>query len=1002
MKLWYFVSLLFFILSLFTLIEDRYEVTYESKNKTKSEFFDYLICTPLKKIEIYSNRSEIDLNQLKNELYEYLNESKSLIQSDQKDKYENLILNRVKGNNYLIKKDHFCFSKIKEIDKINFRYVRFIFKNLRYFVINWDIFYIGETEFLLSYDILIVLNKAYLHSNCTENYFRFKCLNTCFKGKNKLSKYWYSGNETGIIKLNYDKNNQTLKKSEDECFKECERKDCTLVYILPIKKNSNYFKLIEARPLISPFDYWAQLIGLFVLFFNICFYQIYTQFMNKINFKLKKPKHQRYVTISKHITLILFGLSFLTSLITKIIEYENQRSDPIRRVTTFRSIEPNSFSIVLCMRTNNFGRKFTLSTIEQKTSKLLNKSFKGIYLEFENKRKLVDFTLKPKVFFFKYFYRCFQLVPHLKEIRYQNLFTASKLIVEFKHRNDRYYYEYYILYLIPDDQNFNSKSYQNSLFFNFIKKITKRSKLKYCVDYRELNSNFRNRWDSFDRCINRKYINRTGKIYFYSKIDRDYFTDDEWKRSYFDQNETAHNEIREECRKEIKGKDCNEIEIEKDHKITSPDDPCIMEIDLYIQVDKIADEDQSIYKVLLDILNILSILYGLSITQLLHMIYLLAKIKFKWCLLLIYLLCSFGLTYHIYYILNEVINEDLIYSQHYEVLESIKMTETIFCFEFNQTIIDKNYELTGNYLNEITNEMRADKVFDEISYLSESNEWVTLNSASNYTNNEFKVNIFFFVNKKCFKLKQEVEYGPKQLSFEYQKNKVLKIYFKLSFIFRDKRVTYLMSRVKDTMQFTKHDLGFKFNFRRLTSIYQEPFELTHNDKFNFIKNPLSLLYAENDVNYPDRYLKGLIDFKRGLSTLNLPIEEEAFNNEIDDDLFEQYYLQVQNITDHQKPTNSNYKRIFVNNYIDSNYDWESSKKYLSLHLIQFKKKLTITNSDNFTKLLLNLLNVFSIWFGLGVLDLHVYVHLLYHKIKSIIIFTYWRILDFERFILIRL
>ena len=177
--------------------------------------------------------------------------------------------------------------------------------------------------------------------------------------------------------------------------------------------------------------------------------------------------------------------------------------------------------------------------------------------------------------------------------------------------------------------------------------------------------------------------------------------------------------------------------------------------------------------------------------------------------------------------------------------------------------------------------------------------------------------------------------------------------------------------------------------------------MIHNDKFNFIKNPLLLLYGENDVNDPDRYLKRLINFKRGLSTLNLPLEKEAFNNEIDDDLFEQYYLQVQNITDNQTPTNSNYKRIFATNYFKP-YFFNPSEPDLVLYLIQFKKKITITNSDNFTKLILNLLNAFSIWFGLGILDLHVYVHLLIHKIRCTLIFICWRILDFERFILIRL
>ena len=1004
MKLWYFSSLLFFILSVLTLIEDRYMVIYESNedvNKTKTESFDYLVCIPLK--EIYPNRFEFDLHQLKNELYEYFNRSKSSINKYRIKMYENVVLHAIKRNNYLIKSDQFCLSKIKEDDLKKFKKFNYIFKKQRRFVIHWDTYNMVEiNNYLGSYDILVVLNREYPYSNCAENYSKFKCLNKCFKEKNRLSKYLYTSNEIGeITKLNYDDNIQILKKNENKCFKDCEREDCKLVYILPIYKkwSTGGFKFIESRPLIPPFDYWAQLIGLFVLFSNICLYQIYTLIINKINLKVnKRPENQRFLTIFRYATLILLGFGFLAFPIVKVIDFENQRSNPTRRVTTYRSIESNSFSIVFCMKVNNIDKNVTFSTLEQESNDIFNKFFKEIYLHFENKKKLVDFTLHPKIIFIyfgKYFHRCFHLVPHWKEIRYQSLFTTSKLKVESKNGKN-------LLYLIPDDQNFNSKSYYSFPYINYIKKITKRSKLKNCVEYRELNSNFKNRWDTVDRCINRKYKNKTRKFSYYSIIDRDDHTDDEWKQYYVDRNEAIFNETVIECEKENKEKDCYEIEFDKGNQITRPDNKRIHEIDLYTQVEKVTDEDPSIYKILLDILNILSILFGLSVFYLLHLIYLLTKIKFKLCLLLIYLLCSIGLTYHIYYILNEVINEDLIYSEHYEVVKSYKTAETIFCFDFNQNMIDKNYKLTGNYLKKITNEMRAETVFKNISYLSKSNEWITLNSTLNYTNDELKIEIFFFVNKRCFKLKQQVEYDQNQLYFSFD-SKVLEIYFNRPFIHQEKRMTHMMSRVENSMQFTKNVISFKYfgTDMCIYSIYQEPFEFIHEDKFYFIKNPLSLFYGENDVNKPDKYLKGLINFKKGLSTLNLPLEEEIFNNEIDDDLFEQYYLQVQNITDHQTATNSNYKRIFATNHFNRNV-LSTSKPDLALHLIQFKKKLTITNSDNFTKLLLNLLNAFSTWFGLGVFELDVYVHLLFQKIKSILTFTCWLILNFKRFILIRL
>ena len=509
MKIWYFGSLLFFILSLSTLIEDRYEVTYESKNKNES--FGLLICISLKEIEIYSNRSEIDLNLLNIELYEYLNRLKSSIKKKFIKEYENLVLKGIKRNNYLITRGQFCFPTIKADNKNKFVNFGNIFLYSRLFYINWDTYYMVEIEYdLIYHDILIVLNRPYPYSNCTENYSKFECLNKCFKEKNRLSKYWYGGDETdGIIKLNYDKNNQILKENEGECFKECKREDCKLVYILPIRKVGlqpiQYFEFIEASPLISSFDYWVQLIGLFVLFSNICFYQIYSQLISKINFKLKKEKHRRYMTMARYATLILVELGFLSLFIQKVVDFKKQHYNLIRRVTTYRSIELNPFSIVFCVDMVN-DRNEKLSIIEQETNTLFSDSFEGIYLDFENKRKRVNFTLSQKIFFFEG-KRCFHLVPHLKEIRYQSLFTSSKLTIQFR------YWFHYDLYLIPNHQNFNSKSYLHDYTSNYIKKITKRSKLENCVNYVEFNFNFRSRWDSVDRCIRKEYFKKNWKFF---------------------------------------------------------------------------------------------------------------------------------------------------------------------------------------------------------------------------------------------------------------------------------------------------------------------------------------------------------------------------------------------------------------------------------------------------------------------------------------------------------
>ena len=97
------------------------------------------------------------------------------------------------------------------------------------------------------------------------------------------------------------------------------------------------------------------------------------------------------MTIIRYTSLIIIGLGFLATFIVKVIDFRNQQINPIKRETTYRSIEANSFSIVFCVDVKNDGNQ-TFSIIEQQTNKVFNESFENIYLDFENKKKRVELT----------------------------------------------------------------------------------------------------------------------------------------------------------------------------------------------------------------------------------------------------------------------------------------------------------------------------------------------------------------------------------------------------------------------------------------------------------------------------------------------------------------------------------------------------------------------------------------------------------------------------------
>lgn len=195
-----------------------------------------------------------------------------------------------------------------------------------------------------------------------------------------------------------------------------------------------------------------------------------------------------------------------------------------------------------------------------------------------------------------------------------------------------------------------------------------------------------------------------------------------------------------------------------------------------------------------------------------------------------------------------------------------------------------------------------------------------------------------------------------------------------------------MSKIRDALQFSKIlNLQFTMFYVDITGNYigdkyeisQESFVVVYEDKFLELKllisDPLSFFRDQNNLNDVDAYLGGLIrNYKETyhLATLNLPINQTQFDIEIDDDLFAQFYSQVQNKSDYEQPANLNYRREFDIHNVKHNIEYEADFLF---YLDYFSKVVVYTNDDSYPKLILSLLNVLCIWFHCGVLDLHVFI-----------------------------
>ena len=225
------ISSVFCILSIYFLILEKNEVIYAA---AKEEPFQILYCSRLNETDFFKNKTEIDLAQLGNELFDYLlNDTKIKLSEI------NFLKNR-KSNAFYIFKEYFCLDEIHEeiLTKI---YKLYDDKPKNYFVLNNDtydfikfdrILFITERSsiedsFLVNQ--LTILNEDNPNLKCKRNYSRKRCINACSKRKFRLLRYLYTSNEIGKLDLNAKQYNNSIKEHSHHCMEnECTEDGCKL------------------------------------------------------------------------------------------------------------------------------------------------------------------------------------------------------------------------------------------------------------------------------------------------------------------------------------------------------------------------------------------------------------------------------------------------------------------------------------------------------------------------------------------------------------------------------------------------------------------------------------------------------------------------------------------------------------------------------------------------------------------------------------------------------
>ena len=173
----------------------------------------------------------------------------------------------------------------------------------------------------------------------------------------------------------------------------------------------------------------------------------------------------------------------------------------------------------------------------------------------------------------------------------------------------------------------------------------------------------------------------------------------------------------------------------------------------------------------------------------------------------------------------------------------------------------------------------------------------------------------------------------------------------------------------------------KINFNYQIKI--QLLKVTVNDKFKYMRNPLGLFNKGSDYNDASGYFGNMKQkFKKlfNKSVLAIPLDEDEFDLRIDNDLFRQYYLQVQNVSD-QSLSDYDYKRSIYHKYIQiQEFPIDKIKKKiiqipnLEFSLSFYVQRTEFATEDNYAKLVQNILNSLSLWLNLCLFDFHTYVN----------------------------
>ena len=535
--------------------------------------------------------------------------------------------------------------------------------------------------------------------------------------------------------------------------------------------------------------------------------------------------------------------------------------------------------------------------------------------------------------------RCFRVSFEFKrEMKFMALMTIASFKIHLRQK-------IFATYLIGKNEFSSSVSLFDKS--SSILKVSFRyspASLKWnCTDYKgimQTNLPCQGRGYCLDVCRTREYLKKHKRIPIYSVLQRKMFEEYLLSSTYF--STKFDKEIEAECARNYSRRECYEEVFWSTLKGNFPYRKPIIELDIYFEKTIIRELEQSYGKLLINILNLISILWAGNALQILTVSFsvILRIFRIKWhqfYKFFFFLVCVCGLGVNNYMVFREIISSELVDSGYVAKLRWIKLPTLIFCLKFDESLIDEQHQLNGEHLRTLTTNLTFESVFKRITYYNRTH---IVDFYFNQTaDSPISLATFYYLNMKCFAVTNSLVYYVKHLYFKND-SYVLRVYLNLQLENRERKL-YILYNTPEKRQFneiytyrvgkadnlTIDDAGRKdyYQIRENDPIHKykvklERFDLTVDDKFQNLKQPQRLFCRSEDVFDPDTYLEKMkrnFNGRYRLTTKSIPLLENEFdfnNYEINEPLFEQFYLQVQNYSDHYFPQNLNSEREVWNFY----------------------------------------------------------------------------------------